>query len=121
MPKGPSADDPISVVTRRIPRPIGSGAHPDLPAGAWARLFAVALSRLQRAKPRWASVTAVEVEDLLASWMVFLQDKTLSRAERDLRLEEALEHLERHPPWGAKRTRRAPRSHRVSPVRRRDS
>ena len=109
MPKGSSADERISVVTRRIPRPIGSGAHPhNLPGGAWARLFAVTLSRLQRAKPRWASVTAMEVEDLLASWLVFLQDKTLSRAERNLRLEEALEHLERHPPWGAKRTGRTP-------------
>jgi hypothetical protein len=108
MPKRSKGDDPTSVLTGRIARPVGSGPLPhDLPVAAWARLFAVALLRLQRAKPLWASVTAVEVEDLLASWLVFLRDKSLSKPELDMRLEEALEQLEGQPPWGMKARRRA--------------
>lgn len=104
--KRPKANDPISVVISRIARPGGSGAIPhDFPAAAWARLFAVTLLRLQRAKPRWASITAVQVEDLLTSWLVFVQDKSLSKPERDMRLEEALEQLEWQPPWGTKARR----------------
>lgn len=106
MPKRSKADDPTAVLTGRIARPAGSDPLPhDLPVAAWARLFAVALLRLQRAKPRWASVTAQEVEDLLASWLVFLRDKSLSKPELDMRLEEALEQLEGQPPW-ARRARR---------------
>jgi hypothetical protein len=98
-----SKADPTFLLTSRIPRPIGSGPLPhDLPAAAWARLFAVALLRLQRAKPRWASVTAVQIDNLLASWLVFVRDQSLSRPELDLRLEEVLEHLEAHPPWRMK-------------------
>lgn len=103
MPKRSKADDPTFHVISRIPRPIGSGPLPhDLPAAAWARLFAVALLRLQRAKARWASVTAVQVDNLLAAWLVFVRDPSLSQPELDMRLEEALEHLEAHPPWGMK-------------------
>lgn len=103
MPKRPKTDDPASALTGRIPRPIGSGPRPDdLPADGWARLFAVTLLRLQRAQPRWASATAAQVEDLLASWLVFARDPSLSKAELDMRLEEVLEHLEAHPPWGQK-------------------
>lgn len=107
MPKRSKADDPTSIVTSRIARLIGSGPIPhDLPAVAWARLFAVALSRLQRAKPGWASITAVQVDKLLVSWLVFVQDPSLSKRELDMRLEEALEHLEAHPPWAMKGTTR---------------
>jgi hypothetical protein len=103
MPKQSKADDPTFRLIGRIPRPIGSSPRPhDLPAEAWARLFAAALMRLQRAKPRWASATAVQVDNLLASWLVFNRDPSLSRPELDLRLEEVLEHLEAHPPWGVK-------------------
>jgi hypothetical protein len=103
MSKHSKADDPTFLLISRIPRPIGSSPLPhDLPAGAWARLFATALLRLQRAKPRWASATAVQVDNLLASWLVFNRDPSLSRPELDLRLEEVLEHLEAHPPWGVK-------------------
>ena len=98
MPKQSKADDPTFRLISRIPRPIGSSPLPhDLPAEAWARLFAAALLRLQRAKPRWASATAVQVDNLLASWLVFNRDPSLSRPELDLRLEEVLEHLEAHP------------------------
>ena len=103
MPKQSKADDPTFRLISRIPRPIGSSPLPhDLPAEAWARLFAAALMRLQRTKPRWASATAVQVDNLLASWLVFHRDPSLSRPELDLRLEEVLEHLEAHPPWGVK-------------------
>jgi hypothetical protein len=116
MPKRPKAEDPTFLLTSRIPRPIGSGPLPrDLPAAAWARLFAVALSRLHRARPGWASVTAVQVDNLLASWLVFVQDRSLSPPELDLRLEEVLEHLEAHPPWAMKargRTADSPRGRR---------
>lgn len=104
--------DPTSLLASRIPRPIGSAPLPHhLPAGAWARLFSVALMRLQRAKPQWASITTEQVNNLLASWLVFAQDPLLSGPELDLRLEEVLEHLEAHPPWGIKR--------RTGPTRRR--
>ncbi len=80
MPKRSKVDDPIFLLTSRIARPAGSGPRPhDLPVAAWARLFAVALLRLQRAKPHWASVTAREVDDLLTSWLVFLRDRSLSK------------------------------------------
>ena len=106
MPKRSRADDPTSLLISRIPRPIGSGPLPHgLPAEAWARLFAVALLRLQEAQPRWASATAAQVEDLLASWLVFVQDRTLSKPELDMRLEEVLEHLEAHPPARSPRGR----------------
>lgn len=124
MPKSSKAGDPTVRLTDRIPRPIGSGPLPqDLPAAAWARLFAVALVRLQRARPAWASVTATQVDNLLASWLVFVQDRSLSPAELDMRLEEVLEHLEAHPPWGMKTrgrpadSRRAPRRKKRSPKR----
>ena len=107
MPKHFKTDDPTSLLIARISRPIGSRSLPhDLPAQAWARLLAVALLRLQRAKPPWASVTAVQVDNLLASWLVFVQDPLLSRPELDMRLEEALEQLEEQPPWGMKARRR---------------
>ena len=107
MPKQSKADDPTFRLISRIPRPIGSSPLPhDLPAEAWARLFAAALLRLQRAKPGWASATAVQVDNLLASWLIFSRDPSLSRSELDLRLEEVLEHLEAHPPWGVKARRR---------------
>jgi len=103
MPKRSQADDPTFLVTSGIPRPVGSGPLPyGLPAAAWARLFAVALLRLQRAKPQWASVTAAQVNALQASWLVFVQDPSLSHSELDLRLEEVLEHLEAHPPWSTR-------------------
>jgi hypothetical protein len=102
--------DPISRVSSLAERPIGSEPLPhDLPARAWARLFAVTLSRLRRAEPRWASLTAAQVEKLRASWLVFLRDRSLSQEELDLRLEEALEHLEAHPPWGTLAGARRPR------------
>ena len=111
MTKRRKVDDPTAVLIGRLARPAGSDALPhDLPVAAWERLFAVALLRLHRAKPRWASVTAVEVEELLASWLVFLQDKTLSKPELGMRLEEALEQLEGQPPWALKPRRRATRS-----------
>jgi hypothetical protein len=107
MPKRSKANDPTAVLTGRIARPVGSGPLPhDLPVAAWARLFAMALLRLQRARPRWASVTAVEVEELLASWLVFVRDESLSKPELDMRLEEALEQLEGQPPWATKARRR---------------
>ena len=110
MPKRPKTHDPVSALTGRIPRPIGSGPLPhDLPADGWARLFVVALLRLQRAQPRWASATAAQVDDLLASWLVFARDPSLSKAELDMRLEEVLEHLEAHPPWGKETRARAAR------------
>src|SRR6185295_20269780 len=100
MPKQSKGDDPTVRLTSRIPRPIGSGPLPhDLPAAAWARLFAAVLVRLQRARPAWAVVTATQAENLLASWLVFVRDRSLSPAELDMRLEEVLEHLEAHPPW----------------------
>jgi len=103
MPKQSKAGDPTFLLISRIPRPIGSSPLPhDLPAEAWARLFAAALLRLQRARPRWASATAVQIDNLLASWLIFNRDPSLSRPELDLRLEEVLEHLEAHPPWGVK-------------------
>ena len=112
----PKRADPTFLLTKRIPRPIGSAPLPhDLPAEAWARLFSVALLRLQRAKPQWASITTEQVNNLLASWLVFVHDPLLSRPELDLRLEEVLEHLEAHPPWGMKtrvRTSAAPRPRR---------
>lgn len=111
MTKRPKVDGPTAILTGRLARPAGSGPLPhDLPVAAWERLFAVALLRLHRAKPRWASVTAVEVEELLASWLVFLQDKSLSKSELDMRLEEALEQLEGQAPWAMKVRRRATRS-----------
>jgi hypothetical protein len=113
MTKRPKVDGPTAILTRRLARPAGSGPLPhDLPVAAWERLFAVALLRLHRAKPRWASVTAAEVEELLASWLVFLQDKSLSKSELDMRLEEALEQLEGQAPWAMKARRRATRSSR---------
>ena len=119
MPKQSKADDPTFRLISRIPRPIGSSPLPhDLPAEAWARLFAAALLRLQRAKPGWASATAVQVDNLLASWLIFSRDPSLSRSELDLRLEEVLEHLEAHPPWGVKARGR---SRALRPGRRRTS
>lgn len=92
--------DPVTAVTERIGRPVGEGSAPrDLPADAWARLLAVALARLGRARPRWATITAGQVDTLIAAWRVFAQDRSLSVAERDLRLEEALEQIEGQPPW----------------------
>ena len=44
---------------------------------------------------------------MLATWLVFLQDKSLSKSELDMRLEEALEQLEGQPPWAMKTNRRA--------------
>lgn len=70
------------------------------------RLLAVVLLRLQRAKPPWASVTGVQIDKLLASWLVFVQDPLLSRPELDMRLEEALEQLEAQSPCGMKARRR---------------
>jgi hypothetical protein len=111
MTKRPKVDGPTAILTGRLARPAGSGPLPrDLPVAAWERLFAVALLRLHRAKPHWASVTAVEVEQLLASWLVFLQDKSLSKSELDMRLEEALEQLEGQAPWAMKARRRVTRS-----------
>ena len=112
MPKRSKAN-PTLLLTRRIPRPIGSGSLPhDLPGEAWARLFSVVLLRLQRAKPQWASLTTEQVDNLLASWLVFVQDVSLSKSELEMRLEETLEHLEAHPPWGIKpRARPAARRH----------
>jgi len=113
MPKRPRTDDPATALTGRIPRPVGSAPLPDdLPADGWARLFAVALVRLQRARPQWASATAAQVENLLASWVVFARDASLSKEELDLRLEEVLEDLEAHPPWGQKARARAARGRR---------
>lgn len=107
MSKRSKADDPTRLTISRIARPIGSGPpQHDLPAAAWARLFDVVLLRLQRSKPGWASITAVQVDNLLASWLVFVQDRSLSKPELDMRLEEALEHLEAHPPWAMKPARR---------------
>jgi hypothetical protein len=104
--------DPVTTVTRRIGRPVGEGSAPhDLPAEAWARLLALALARLGRARPEWASVTAAQVDALIAAWRVFAQDRSLSAPERDLRLEEALEQIEGQP-WEKSSTRRA------SPARR---
>jgi hypothetical protein len=48
----------------------------------------------------------VEVEDLLASWSVFLRDESLSKPELDMRLEEALEQLEGQRPWAMTALRR---------------
>ena len=99
--------DPVTTVTRRIGRPVGEGSAPhDLPAEAWARLLALALARLERARPEWASVTAAQVDALIAAWRVFAQDRSLSAPERDLRLEEALEQIEGQP-WEKGSTRRA--------------
>jgi hypothetical protein len=107
MPKRPKVNDPTAILIGRLARPAGSGPLPhDLPVAAWERVCAMALLRLNRAKPGWASVTAVEVEDLLTSWLVFLQDKSLSKPELDMRLEEALEQLEGQPPWAMKARRR---------------
>ena len=107
MPRQLNADDPTSSLISRISGPIGSRSLPhDLPAKAWARLLAVVLLRLQRAKPPWASVTAEQVDKLLASWLVFVQDPLLSRPKLDMRLEEALEQLEAQPPNGMKARRR---------------
>jgi hypothetical protein len=92
--------DPLTAVTERIGRPVGEGSAPqDLPAEAWARLLAVALARLGRARPRWATITAGQVGTLITAWRVFARDRSLSGAERDLRLEEALEQIEAEPPW----------------------
>lgn len=92
----------VTAVTGRIGRPVGEGSAPqDLPADAWARLLAMALARLARARPRWATITAGQVDTLIAAWRVFAQDGSLSPAERDLRLEEALEQIEGQPPWPA--------------------
>src|SRR5258705_13593226 len=103
MPKRSTVDDPIFLLTSRIARPAGSGPRPhDLPVTAWARLFAVALLRLQRAKPHWASVTAREADDLLTSWLVFLGDKLLSKPEVNIGLGEGLEELSGQPPWTVK-------------------
>lgn len=100
--------DRVVGVTRRIGRPVGEGsATQDLPADAWARLLAVTLARLGRARPEWASITAGQVDMLIAAWRVFAQDRSLSAAERDLRLEEALEQIESAPPWAEGTTRRA--------------
>lgn len=97
----------IGAVTGRIARLVGSDPVPhDLPAAAWGRLLAAALSRLQRARPRWAAVTAAQIDTLLDSWLRFVQDPALSSTERELRIEEALEHLEAHPPWSLKGTGR---------------
>ena len=106
--------DPVAAMTRRIGRPVGEGAAAqDLPAEAWARLLAVALARLGRARPAWAAVTASQVDTLIAAWRVFARDATLSAAERDLRLEEALEQIEAEPPWATGTTRRAARPRRA--------
>jgi hypothetical protein len=107
MPKRSKPVDPTFVLASRIARPVGGPLPHDLPVAAWARLFVVALLRLQRAKPHWASLTASEVENLLASWSVFEQDKSLSKAELDMRLEEALEQLEDQPPLAMKARRPA--------------
>jgi hypothetical protein len=91
--------DSVAAVTRRIGRPVGEGsALQDLPADAWARLLAMTLARLGRARPEWAAVTAGQVDTLIAAWRVFARDRSLSPAERDLRLEEALEQVEGQPP-----------------------
>jgi hypothetical protein len=97
---GRARRDKVSAVTERIGRPVGEGSAPgDLPADAWARLFAIALARLGRARPRWATTTAGQVASLIEAWRVFARDHSLSAAERDLRLEEALEQIEGEPPW----------------------
>jgi len=47
--------------------------------------------------------------------LVFLRDKSLSKPEVNMRLEEALEQLEGQPPWALKTRRRttaSPRSRR---------
>jgi hypothetical protein len=110
--------DPVGAVTRRIGRPVGegAGAH-ELPADAWARLLALALARLGRARPQWATVTAHQVDTLIAAWRVFARDASLSAAERDLRLEEALEQIEDQPPWEAGSARRASRPRRPTKTR----
>ncbi len=95
-----TSPDPVTKVADRIGHTVGQGSAPqDLPAEAWARLLAVALSRLRRARPRWASRTASQVDALIAAWRVFSRDRSLSPAERDLRLEEGLEQIENDPPW----------------------
>lgn len=105
--------DRVVGVTRRIGRPVGEGsATQDLPAVAWARLLAVTLAGLGRARPEWASITAGQVDMLIAAWRVFAQDRSLSAAERDLRLEEALEQIESESPWEKGTARR------VGPTRR---
>lgn len=108
--------NPVSARAGRIGRLVGEGSAPqDLPADAWARLLSMALARLARARPRWATVTAGQVDTLIAAWRVFAQDRSLSPAERDLRLEEALEQIEGQPPWppepaaGRRRAARADR------------
>src|SRR5258708_36313889 len=99
MPKRSTVDDPIFLLTSRIARPAGSAPRPhDLPVAASARLFAVALLRLQRAKPHWASVTAPEVDDLLTPWLVFLRERSLSKPEVNMRLEGGLAQLRGQPP-----------------------
>ena len=107
MPKQSKPVDPTFLLASRIARPVGGPLPHDLPVAAWARLFVLALLRLQRAKPHWASITTLEVESLLASWSVFEHDKSLSKAELDMRLEEALEQLEGQPPWAMKTSRPA--------------
>lgn len=118
MPKRSKSADPTFLLASRIARPIGGPLPHDLPVAAWARLFVVALLRMQRAKPHWASITTLEVEDLLASWAVFQQDKSLSKAELDMRLEEALEQLEGQPPWAMKARRPAESPHGRRPKKR---
>ena len=107
MPKRSKSVDPTFLLASRIARPIGGPLPHDLPVEAWARLFVVALLRMQRAKPHWASITTLEVENLLAAWAVFEKDQSLSKAELDMRLEEALEQLEGQPPWAMKARRPA--------------
>ena len=103
--------DRVVGVTRRIGRPVGEGsATQDLPADAWARLLAVTLAG--PGAPEWASITAGQVDMLIAAWRVFAQDRSLSAAERDLRLEEALEQIESESPWEKGTARR------VGPTRR---
>jgi hypothetical protein len=107
MAKRSKADDLASLVADRIP-PIGALPLPyDEPAAAWARLFVITLARLKKAKPGWASITAVQVENFLTTWLFLVQDRTLSKPELDLRIEKALCHLAAHPPWKMKATGRS--------------
>jgi hypothetical protein len=107
MPRRSKSQDLTFLVSDEVPR-IGSlPDRLDLPAAVWARLFSVTLARLKKAKPGWATITAVQVHNLLTTWLFLAQDRSLSQPELDRKLAGATIYLEAHPPWRMKATGRA--------------
>ncbi len=90
-----SSSNPSAEIRGRFPAGhLGSPLEGQLPARAWARLFAIAVDRLHRAgKPAWAELTVRQFSDLELTWTSIL--RRLGEHERERRLEECFIEMER--------------------------